>query len=437
MSNQIWDNVLTTFKSELNDQSFTSWFLGTEVISEDGNEITVKVADDTACHMLKNQYSYKIESITEQLTGKKYKFNYIANIDDTELQQKKETPFKSDVILNPDYTFENFITGSNNQLAQAAAEAVSKNPGGSNTYNPLLIYGESGLGKTHLLQAIGHYILKERAYKKVCFISTETFISEFINGTKTGTMESFKKKYRSVDVLLIDDIQFLSGKESTQDEFFNTFNSLHEHKKQIVISSDRHPKEIATLTDRLLTRFTWGMIADIKAPELETREAILLNKAEKIDLKIDQDACNYIAKRIKTNIRSLEGAVSRLKLLSSIHKLDIIRTEHVKLYLKDFFDVDADKKISIEDIVQKVSIRYDVTSEELKSGSRHGKLIEPRHISMYLARRLTDKTTTEIGNWFGKRDHSTVINAQKQIEKQMQNQEFKSEIDDIIMEIKS
>jgi chromosomal replication initiator protein len=338
-------------------------------------------------------------------------------------------------LLNPNYTFEYFVIGPNNQFAHAAAWAVAQHP--AKQVNPLFIYGSSGLGKTHLLQAVGHYIIAEKPYLKVLFVSTEQFINEFINSIRNQTQESFKIRYRNVDILLIDDIQFLENKEETQNEFFHTFNALYENKKQIIISSDRPPKQIATLADRLRTRFEWGMITDIQPPNLETREAILRNKAEKMNLNISDEAFYFIARRIKSNIRALEAAVNRLKMVSSFHE-GPITTEHAKLHLKELFDTDTDKKITLTDIMQKVSRKYDVTPEEIKSNSRHSRIILPRFTAMYLARKLTDMTTTDIGKEFGDRDHSTVVNAVNKIEENLKNNtEFKEQLEDIIVEIRS
>ncbi len=447
MPREIWNTVLESLESSVNKQSFNMWLKDTQPLSITENIFKIKVMDEVTRRHITEQYITQISSKLKEITGQ----NYICEIvtsngfvpDQAESRAataQNTQVFKRDQMitestLNPQYTFENFVIGPNNQYAHAAAYSVSQAPG--TQVNPLFIYGSTGLGKTHLLQAIGHYINKEKPYLKVLFVSTQNFISEFINAIRNRTQESFQIKYRHVDLLLIDDIQFIENKEETQNEFFNVFNSLHENKKQIVISSDRPPKQIATLADRLRTRFEWGMIIDIQAPNLETREAILRNKAEKEQLIISDEAFGYIARRIKSNIRALESAVSKLKMISMFSGSEIT-IENVKINLKELFDVDSNKMVSVTDIINKVSAKFDVSVEDLKSKSRHGRLIQPRFIGMYLARELAGMTTTDIGKEFGDRDHSTVINAcNKIIEDMNSNNEFKEIIDDLIVELKS
>jgi chromosomal replication initiator protein len=423
------------------------WLKDTQPLSIKENIFKIKVMDEVARRHITEQYITQISSKLKEITGQ----NYICEIvtsngftpepADSGAPAMKNNPIfkreqmQTESTLNPQYTFENFVIGPNNQYAHAAAYSVSQAPG--NQVNPLFIYGSTGLGKTHLLQAIGHYINREKPYLKVLFISTQNFISEFINSIRNRTQESFQIKYRHVDLLLIDDIQFIETKEETQNEFFNVFNSLHENKKQIVISSDRPPKQIATLADRLRTRFEWGMIIDIQAPNLETREAILRNKAEKEKLMISDEAFSYIARRIKSNIRALESAVSKLKMISMFDGSEIT-IDHVKINLKELFDVDSNKMVSISDIMNKVSEKFDVSVDDLKSKSRHSRIIQPRFIGMYLSRELAGMTTTDIGKEFGDRDHSTVINACNKITDDMNsNSEFKEIVNDLIIELKS
>lgn len=438
--NNLWNNILSELEPKINKQSFDTWFQNTQMISENDYSITVKVFDEIAKDHMTSTYSDIISGISEKLTGRKYEFIFVSDNYITagteHIPEKNIQLNNSGVNLYPTCTFENFIVGPNNQFAHSVALSVAKNP--NIKFNPVFIYGESGLGKTHLLQAIGHYILKDRPYLKVRYITTETFINEFITSIKNSTQEDFKKQYRIVDVLLVDDIQFLSGKEETQNEFFHRFNDLHENQKQIVISSDKPPQQLAKLEERLQTRFQWGILTDIKPPELETREAILRDKAEKANIVITDDACYFIAKRIKSSIRALEGAVNRLEVLYSLNNSPIT-TEQAKQHLKDLFDVDADKKITINDIIQKVGKKFEVTPEDLKSSSRNGKLVKPRFAAMYLSRKLlTDKTTTEIGDEFGKRDHSTVLNAVNRAEELINSDnDFKEYIDDLIIDIKN
>ncbi len=449
----MWNKVLSILEGEINRQSFNMWLKDTHPVSFDSNNIKVKVIDEVARKHISEQYINKIEEALEKISGQKYLCELVTEngfdkdnspvsnqaSSNQNIFQKSFAKPASDIqrgtILNPNYTFANFVIGPNNQFAHAAAYSVAQQPG--RQINPLFIYGNSGLGKTHLLQAIGNYISEHKPYLKILFVTTEQFINEFINSILTRTQASFKIKYREVDVLLIDDIQFLEGKEENQAEFFHTFNELHKNQKQIVISCDRPPKQIANLTDRLRTRFQGGMITDVQTPNLETREAILRNKAEMVNIDITEDAYNYIARRIKSNIRSLEAAVNRLKLVSTFHS-EPITIEHCKLHLKELFDVDAAKKVTITDIMERVGARYNVTPEELKSNSRHSRIVLPRFTSMYLARKLTELTTSDIGREFGDRDHSTVVNAVNKIEDLLKKDyEFKELLDDITVELKS
>lgn len=449
MPRELWNNVLLSLESSVNKQSFNMWLKDTEPVSISDNILKIKVIDEVTKRHISEQYLNQISLKLREITGQQYICEFVTSNGFVSEHSDKNNGiqsmpnnsyFKRDQMstvssLNPKYTFENFVIGPNNQYAHAAAYSVSQAPG--TQVNPLFIYGSTGLGKTHLLQAIGNYINIEKPYLKVLFVSTGDFITEFINAIRNRTQESFQIKYRHVDILLIDDIQFLENKEETQNEFFQVFNSLHGNKKQIVISSDRPPKQIATLADRLRTRFEWGMITDIQAPNLETREAILRDKAEKEKLDISDEAFNYIARRIKSNIRALEAAVSKLKMITQFTREEI-SIDLVKLHLKELFDVDSNKMVSISDIINKVSEKFGVSQEDLKSKSRHSRIIQPRFIGMYLARDLAGMTTTDIGKEFGDRDHSTVINACNKILEDMNNDpEFKELINDLIIELKS
>jgi len=448
MTKDLWSNVLHTLESSINKQSFNMWLKDTEPVSITDNKISIKVIDDVARRHISEQYSSQINLIIKDLTGKNYECEFIThNGFSEEVEKSSADPISSPLnrsdlmstdyksVLNPNYKFDNFVVGPNNQLAHAAANAVSRSP--ATQFNPLFIYGGTGLGKTHLMQAIGHEILKVKPYLKVLYVPTEQFINEFIFAIKTNTTPSFKIKYREIDILMIDDIQYIEKKEETQNEFFHTFNTLYENKKQIVISSDRPPKELSTLTDRLRTRFEWGMITDIQPPNLETREAILRNKAEKINLAISDEVLYYIAKRIKSHIRALEAALTRLSMVSQIYN-EPISLNHAKSHLRDLFTEESDKKITISDILNKVCEKNNVTIDNIISKSRQGKIIQPRFIGMYLARQLTGFTTTEIGKEFGDRDHSTVLNAINKIEEDMKkNPEFREFIEDLIIELKS
>lgn len=441
----IWGKVLDSMQNNINKQSFDMWLKDTKPLEYSGDIMKIRVADDVAKRHISDQYSNQIENILESLAGKRMSCEFVINngfITETEeppilkgIERSVTGVNQIPVHLNPKYTFENFIIGPNNQLAHAAASAVAHAP--ATQFNPLFIYGATGLGKTHLMHAVGHHIISEKPFLKVLYVPTEQFINEFINSIMSNTQSSFKIKYRDVDILLIDDIQFIEKKEETQNEFFHTFNNLYENKKQIVITSDRPPKQLSTLTDRLRSRFEWGMITDIQSPNLETREAILRHNAERENLNISDEAINYIARRIKSTIRALEAAISRLKLVSS-HFEEQINPNHAKLHLKDLFDDSSNKKVTVEDIMSKVSEIDDISVEELKSKSRHSRLIQPRFKAMYLVRKLTDMTQSDIGKEFGDRDHSTVVNAINKIEEDMRiSSEFREHIEDLIVELRS
>lgn len=445
MTAEIWNNVLNNLEKKINKQSFLMWFKDTEFISIGDNILQIKVKDEVAAKHLKDKYLKDINEIIETITGKKIICNFITEIEYKDFDKNHINQINNTAIiikeneksspLNQNYTFDNFVVGPNNQLAHAAAKSVSRSP--ATQFNPLFIYGGSGLGKTHLIQAIGHYVLFERPFLKVLYIPTEQFINEFIFSIQTNTQQSFKIKYRNVDILLIDDIQFLEKKEETQNEFFHTFNTLYENKKQIVISSDRPPKQIATLADRLRTRFEWGMITDIQTPNLETREAILRNKAAKENMQISDEVLNYIARRITSNIRALESALANLKMIFDIYN-EPISIKHIKEHLKHLFDEEINRKVTPNDIIIKVAKMYDVSVEDIISKSRQSKIVTPRFVAMYLTRKLTDMTTTDIGKQFGHRDHSTVVNAINKIEEDMKNNfDFKEQIEELKLELRS
>ncbi|WP_340598356.1 chromosomal replication initiator protein DnaA, partial [Priestia megaterium] len=320
-------------------------------------------------------------------------------------------------MLNSKYTFDTFVIGSGNRFAHAASLAVAEAP--AKAYNPLFIYGGVGLGKTHLMHAIGHYVLDHNPAAKVVYLSSEKFTNEFINSIRDNKAVEFRNKYRNVDVLLIDDIQFLAGKEQTQEEFFHTFNTLHEESKQIVISSDRPPKEIPTLEDRLRSRFEWGLITDITPPDLETRIAILRKKAKADGLVIPNEVMLYIANQIDSNIRELEGALIRVVAYSSLINKDI-NADLAAEALKDIIPSSKPRVITIQDIQQIVGQEFNIKLDDFKAKKRTKSVAFPRQIAMYLSRELTDFSLPKIGEEFGGRDHTTVIHAHEKISKLVQ-----------------
>lgn len=434
----IWASFLKKAKEELTPILYDMWFDETKLIELNDN--VAKILVPMALHKkhLKENYYDFIERIFTDITDSIFKFEFY-----TEDDLNNETIIDIDEVgvinntfdsnLNSKYTFENFITGISNKFAKATALAVAEQPG--IMYNPLFIYGSSGLGKTHLMHAIGHYILQGNPNAKVVYVSSEKFTNELINSIKDDKNEEFRTKYRSVDVLLIDDIQFIAGKERTQEEFFHTFNTLHDANKQIILSSDRPPKEIPTLEDRLRSRFEWGLIADIQAPDFETRMAILKKKADVEKLNVPNEVMVYIATKIKSNIRELEGALIRIVAYSSLTNREItvdLATEA----LKDIISNKQNKNITIDLIQDVISAYFNLRVEDLKSQRRTRNIAYPRQIAMYLSRKLTDMSLPKIGEEFGGRDHTTVIHAYEKISEGLKSDEsLQRTIDDITKKI--
>ncbi|EDT76901.1 chromosomal replication initiator protein DnaA [Clostridium butyricum] len=419
----IWAKTLETIKSELSEVSFNTWIKSCEPISISSDTITISVPNSFTQDILDKRYKDLVANSIEVVCSKLYKIEFVIASEASEKEDLKETSSnsasKSIVVndemsstLNPKYTFNSFVIGNSNRFAHAASLAVAESP--AKAYNPLFIYGGVGLGKTHLMHAIGHYILDNNPSAKVVYVSSEKFTNELINAIKDDKNEDFRNKYRNVDVLLIDDIQFIAGKERTQEEFFHTFNALHDANKQIILSSDRPPKEIPTLEDRLRSRFEWGLIADIQVPDFETRMAILKKKADVENLNVANEVMGYIATKIKSNIRELEGALIRIIAYSSLTNRDVtvdLATEA----LKDIISKKQGKHITIDLIQDVVSSYFNLRIEDLKSQRRTRNVAHPRQIAMYLSRKLTDMSLPKIGEEFGGRDHTTVIHAYEKI----------------------
>jgi chromosomal replication initiator protein len=440
---QLWEKILSDVKNQINKQTFDMWLNDTKALSFDGQIMTIAVKDEVAKNHIEKSYTDLFSVISIKETGKSVIFKFVLENSAEKKVKPVETinpvimekSYTNQTFINPKYTFDSFVIGPNNELAFATAVSISKAPG--KNYNPFFIYGDSGLGKTHLLHAIGNAILAEKSYLKVLYTSIEQFMNEFIQSIQNNTQPSFKIKYRNVDVLLIDDIQFIENKEGTQTEFFYTFEDLYKNGKHIIISSDRPPSEISNLAERLRTRFEWGLQADIKPPNIETREAILRKKAEIENIIITDDVLNYIAKRIKTNIRKLESALTKLQAISDLTN-EPISVNLAKIHLKTLFDEEVSKQITVNDIIRKVAERMNVSADEIVSKSRHSSLITPRFAAMYLTRKLTNLTTIETGKEFGNRDHSTVINAEKKVNSMIEsNENFKDIIEEITSELKS
>ena len=439
---EFWTFFTSQLRSQLTPVSYSTWVESANPISIEGNNIYISVP--TKLHK-----DYWERNYTEKIAISSYEFNgielnpIITNDEDTtkieeqqntpRVENNKETSQPKHVFrnshLNPKYTFSSFIVGSGNQMAHAAALAAAEDPGG--VYNPLFIYGGVGLGKTHLMQAIGHQMIKLDPLAKVKYVTSETFANDFINSIQMNTQEEFRDEYRSVDLLLIDDIQFFAQKEGTQEEFFHTFNELYENGKQIVMTSDRLPNEIPKLQQRLVSRFTQGLSADITAPDLETRIAILRNKAKAEHLEIPDDTLSYIAAQIDTNVRELEGALIRVQAYSTTKNTDI--TKSVAADALKIYKLSSDKNgISISKIQNKVAKYYHVSIQELKGKKRVKSIVVPRQIAMYLSRELTDRSLPQIGMEFGGKDHTTVMHSCDKIsELLIKNEDLKREVNEL------
>lgn len=435
----IWQDVLVLIKEELSEVSFNTWLKTIEPISISMNKIILGAPNNFTKGILQGRYLNLIKNAIEQITKKEYSIefvipgeeqNYIGQA--TNNHDMQETSQRSQ--LNPKYIFDTFVIGNSNRFAHAASLAVAEAP--AQAYNPLFIYGGVGLGKTHLMHAIGHYILGQNPNSKVVYVSSEKFTNELINSIREYRNEEFRNKYRNIDVLLIDDIQFIAGKEGTQEEFFHTFNALHEANKQIIISSDRPPKEIPTLEDRLRSRFEWGLIADIQPPDLETRIAILRKKANVENIEVSDDVMQYIATKIQSNIRELEGALIRVVAYSSLTNRAVTKGLAEEA-LKDIISSKKNTEITVDVIKEIVGKYYKIRMEEFNSKKRTKAIAFPRQIAMYLTRELTDLSLPKIGDEFGGRDHTTVIHACDKINTDMKsNENLKNKINDIILELR-
>ena len=439
-----WDEILLSVKEEyeIADISFKTWLKPLEVFSVEDNVLYLlfpsEESDQISLNYISKKYSLPLKVTITEFTGKEYELKFILPKEASTLKPEKtramqplsENRAKSN--LNMKYTFDTFVVGNSNKFAHTAALAVAESPGES--YNPLYIYGGPGLGKTHLMHSIGNFILNEHPDMKVLYVTSEEFTNEVIesirNTSNTSSMSKFREKYRTVDVLMIDDIQFIIGKESTQEEFFHTFNVLHGAGKQIVLSSDKPPKEMETLDERFRSRFEWGLIADIQPPDYETRMAILRKNAENYDKKIDDSIFQYIATNIKSNIRELEGAFNRIIAKSKIENQPEITLELAEDALKDIINPDKPDKITPELIIRVVAEHYGVSPEDITSKKRNSEFVLPRQVVMYLCRDLTDTSLANIGKLLGKKDHTTVIHGANKIADELSsNEELKNNIE--------
>ena len=443
-TNKIWDSFIEEIKKSTSKLSFDMFFsdLSLYKLDVDNKTIYIQLEDISIIKFLREKYIVQIEDIFSRLLEDdfqvviKSKDEYKSNKIDKKKKIRKSLYKDNSKLFNPKFNFENFVVGGNNRFAYAASLAVAESP--AEAYNPLFLYGGSGLGKTHLMQAIGIQVIKNDPTSNVLYISSETFTNELIEAINTQNTNQFKEKYRNIDILLIDDIQFLEGKEATQEEFFHTFNTLYENNKQIVISSDRPPSNLQKLDERLTTRFGFGITADVQPADFETRVAILKKKIELAEIEIDNDieeVCNLIAEKIKYNIRELEGAMNRMISFSEImnNKIDL---DFAKIVLKDIYR-DTDKAIAPERIRSTVASYYDIKVSDLDSKRRTAEVALARQVAMYLCRESTDFSFSKIGEIFGGRDHSTVMSNCNKIQNLYQEDELiKYDIDEINKKIK-
>jgi len=443
MTEQIWQTCKEKLKNILGETSFDTWIAPLNLKKISHSSLVLEAPDSFFKNWVESRHLPQIKQVLNEVTQRD--FEVVFDVNPNLLKRKatkilktiqksfREEPQDS-LRLNPRFTFDNFIEGASNRMAHAASLAVSGAPGKS--YNPLFIYGGVGLGKTHLMQAIAHQILSRGQQVKVKYTSSEKFTNELISSIRNRSTEKFRQKYRDVDVLLIDDIQFLAGKEAAQEEFFHTFNVLYDYHKQIIVSSDKPPKEIAKLEERLVSRFSWGLVVDIQLPDFETRVAILQKKLEKDPIKIDSDVIHFIAENITTNIRELEGALVRIIAYSLIENKPI-SLELAKDILKDMVK-EIYRRITPDSILVKVGGHFGISKEDLKKKKRTKTLVIPRQVAMYLIRELTELSLPEIGSFFGAKHHTTILYACKKVRKDLEkNVKLKLVVTTLTQEIKN
>ncbi|MDY6914909.1 MAG: chromosomal replication initiator protein DnaA [Candidatus Cloacimonadota bacterium] len=443
--NEVWRNVLETLQQNISEQGFNTWFTETQLIDIKNQELQIKVPSKFIAEYLNHNYSELISEIYYNLYQQKYRTIFTGTVktkkdENIQIQKNVEELYTTtfhNTKLNPKYNFNEFVIGANNKFAHSASLAVAESPG--NIYNPLFIYGESGMGKTHLMQAVGNFVINENCTDNVFYTTTEEFTNEMIDAIRNNKMPAFRNKYRNFDVLLIDDVHFLSKKEQTQEEFFHTFNSLYEKKKQIVLTSDRPPKDIPDLEKRLITRFEWGLLADLKSPVFETRVAILRKKAEAENIELRDNVMDFIAEHITSNIRALEGSLIRILAYASYNNLgtDEITVEIAQKILVDMIS-DKIKEVNLETITEKVCDEYNITEKQIFDKTRKKNIAFPRQVAMYLSNLLiTQLSLKEIAQYYKRKDHTTVLHAKKTIEDKFKHdKDFRIQIEKLIKEIK-
>lgn len=439
-----WNLIKETLRNEydLSDISYNTWVKPLNFHSVKDDIVTIMIPSDQA-HALKyisSKYKSYFQVTISEMVDHTYDISFILESDAAdEMLTSPGTVYNinyENANLNSKYRFDTFVVGNNNKFAHSASLAVAESPG--EAYNPLYLYGGAGLGKTHLMHSIGHFILDQNPDKKVLYVTSEQFTNEVIESIRSGNaakMNKFREKYRTVDVLLIDDVQFIIGKESTQEEFFHTFNVLHAAGKQIILSSDKPPKEMETLEERFRSRFEWGLIADIQPPDYETRMAILKKNAENYNKEIKEEIFDYIATNIKSNIRELEGAYNKVIAFSKLNNVEIT-LDNVQEALKDIISPNVTRKVTPQLIISVVAEHFGITADDITSKRRNSEFVQPRQICMYLCRKLTDESLQSIGKSLGKKDHTTVIHGIDKINEEMQNnEELKNRIEIIMKKI--
>lgn len=446
-----WDEIKNNIKEEydLSQVSFDTWIVPLKFYNDKDNVVTIIIPSDQS-HALKyidKNYKDFFRIIITEMMHQNYDVKFILEKDTNE-HSEGESSYNnvsiSDNInylsanLIPKYKFETFVVGSNNRFAQNASLAVAETPG--QVYNPLFIYGGPGLGKTHLMHSIGHYILEHNPNMKVLYVTCETFTNEVIDSIRSGSVNEIRNKYRTVDVLMVDDVQFIIGKDQTQIEFFNTFNALHDMGKQIILSSDKPPKDLKGLDERLISRFEWGLIADIQSPDYETRLAILKRNAENMNINFSNEIFEYIANNIKYNIRELESALNRIVAgynINNRYNNDFVLTvDEVDNYLKDIIKPDQNKQITIDNIIETVAREYNVTYNDIVSTKRNAEYAFPRQIVMYISRRLLDTSLEAVAKTLGKKDHTTIMYGANKIDAEMKKDDnFKNKVEELINKI--
>jgi len=441
MHQKLWNKTLNLVSMELSYQEYNTWINQISYITGDEKGITISVPNRLTKEIVAERYQKLINDKIMELVGKPLQVRIEVNSLPAKKKDRKEegasakksTGDPRHALFNPKYMFENFVVGSSNDLAAAAAKKIAENPG--KYWNPLFLYGGVGLGKTHLLHAIGHIIIDKFPEQKIMYISGESFMNDYITSIQKGTMNSFRIRYRKADLLLIDDVHSIQGKEGTMEEVFHTFNTLYAAKKQMVFTSDRPPKELRKLEDRLRSRFEWGLTADIQPPNFEMRESILRQKVAGESYKVPEEVVRFISENFTWNIRELESALYKL---FAYHDLvnEKITIDLARRALKDMIRMKSSEDITIDLIQKKVANVYSISFSDMKSKKRAKNIALPRQIAMYIARNLTDFSTTEIGNEFGGKDHSTVIHAVSKIKtKYEEDDQFRQKLDKIVKEI--